>query len=96
MKTGRNAQLDIVLPMHRTSDPETSIIAARNHEKKLSERRSQVLELVRAHPGKTSGELAGLFYEKWTTLGIRVAAETPHKRLPELRVLGLVYEGRPR
>lgn len=79
--------------MARVTDPPTSHQAAKQHEEKLSERRAQVLELVRAYPGETQGELALRFHTRWPALGILVAAATPHKRLPELEKMGLVRRG---
>lgn len=58
---------------------------------KLSQRKRQVLELVSDYPGKTHGELASLFFARHRELGLLCAAETPHKRLPELEDDGLVY-----
>lgn len=85
----------------RTSDPETSHQAAAQVAPKLSKRRRQVLYLVRMFSGRTSGEISVLMYQKHGKHGggnlpIRVAVETPHKRLPELAELGLVRRGRAR
>lgn len=82
-----------LFPMARVTDPTTSHQAAEQHEEKLSERRAQVLELVRDYPGSTQGELALRFHTRWPALGILVAAATPHKRLPELEKLGRVRRG---
>lgn len=95
-------QLDITFPMVRNTDPETSRDAAKKHAAKgLSERRRQVLSLVREFPGSTQGELARMFFHKYggsirpqfNELSITVCAATPHKRLPELEALGLVRRG---
>lgn len=91
-----NDQLGLVLPMARRDDPETSHNAADRQAGKLSERRAEVLQLVRERPGRTSGELARLLFARNQTLGIRQCAETPHKRLPELVKLGYVRRGEPR
>lgn len=77
------------IPMARSSDPATSHEAAARY--RLSKRRRQVLRLVREHPGSTAGELSAAFYA--TGVSIRLAAETPHKRLPELETLGFVRRG---
>ena len=58
---------------------------------KLAQRKRQVLELVSDFPGRTHGELAALFFSRYRELGLLCAAETPHKRLPELEDDGLVY-----
>lgn len=88
----------IVFPMAKKSDPDTSHLAASQHLAALSKRRAQVLNLVTAFPGRTSGELSAIAYsdKSWGMYGIRTAAETPHKRLPELEKLGLVLRGRTR
>lgn len=83
---------NITYPMARRSDPDTSHEAAKKHQPKLSKRRQQVLSLVRQHPGLTSGELAHKFFHTYD-VPIRTAAETPHKRLPELESLGYVTRG---
>ena len=79
-----------LFPMSRTSDPETSKRAADQHVMRLSERRAQVLHVLTYYPGSTSGELGRAFLSAYPELGIRCAAETPHKRLPELEKMGLV------
>jgi hypothetical protein len=84
-----------VFPMARKSDPETSHLAAEQHVHKLSNRRWQVYTLVHQHPGRTSGELSRLFFDNHD-VSIRTAAETPHKRLPELESLGYVVRGERR
>ncbi len=88
--------LELPFDMHRRTDPRTSRVAAKRHEPKLSERRRQVLELVRDNPDSTSGEIARAFAERHKHLSIRVAATTPQKRLPELEKLGCVIRRRPR
>ena len=91
------SQLDLRLPMARKTDPDTSHEAADKHEGVLSERRLQVLSLVKAYPGATSGELARLMFSKLGgSLSIRSCVETPHKRLPELLRLGYVRMGAKR
>ena len=83
--------------MARAQDPNTSHAAALTHTgTKLSERRKQVYDLVGAHPGKTSGELGRLMFAAHPDLPMRVSAETPHKRLPELEKLGLIERGERR
>ena len=84
-------QLDIDYRPVRRTDPLSSHLGAQN--KKLSRRRQQVLDLVKAHPGATSGELSRYMLERHPDLPIRTCAETPHKRLPELESLGLVKRG---
>lgn len=79
----------------RLSDPATSHVAAIRHQASLSERRAQVLFLVRKFPGLTSGELSRRMYEEFS-LPLRTCAETPHKRLPELEESGHVKRGRAR
>lgn len=88
----------MVFPMARNSDPMTSHQAAEAHVPKLSERRRQTLSCVADFEGMTSGELARAFYHKYGKkrerpegLPIRTCVETPHKRLPELEALGLVF-----
>lgn len=83
-------------PIARNTDPETSQAAAAKIEGKLSERRRQTLELVKANPDKTSGELGLLFLEKHRRLGSRVCILTPHRRLGELERLHYVTRGEPR
>jgi len=79
--------------MRRTTDPDTSHAAAIRHAAtNLSKRRQQVLELVAANEGRTQGELARLMLSVYH-LPINICAATPHKRLPELERLGLVYRG---
>ena len=87
-------RLDHPFPMARSTDPETSHQATRDY--KLSERRLQVLKILADHPGLTSGEISRYFYRRHQALGIRCAAETPHKRLPELEVMDLVLRCAPR
>lgn len=84
-------------PMARTSDPFTSKLAAAQYTAsgKLGKRQAQVLRLVVLYDGRTSGELSRYFYHKYSG-SIKCAAETPHKRLPELERQGLVYKGEPR
>lgn len=86
--------LDYSFPTARDSDPETSHQGMEGYN--LTERRLQVLSLLSEYPGTTSGELAGYFYKKHPGLGIRCAAETPHKRLPELEIMDLVVRCEPR
>ncbi len=79
--------------MFRKTDPITSQKAAINLQAsgKLSERRTQVYDLVAAHPGWTHGELAVQMYKDLPHLGMRCCAETPHKRLKELEALQMVF-----
>ena len=81
-------QLDIDYRPARRTDPLSSHLGARNE--KLSRRRQQVLDLVKANRGSTSGELSRNMLQRHPDLPIRTCAETPHKRLPELESLGLV------
>lgn len=88
---------DNATAMARRSDPATSHAAARRHiDTNLSERRQQVLGLVTRFPGCTSGEYARHMFAVYPELPLRVIAETPHKRLPELEALGLVRRGEQR
>ena len=88
----------------RNTDPETSHKAERTHTLgKRAERARQVLRLVDRFPNRTSGELSAEWYElsqnKYDfeyTEGIRICAETPHKRLPDLEQMGLVERGATR
>ena len=82
--------LDYKGPLARNTDPDESFIAALKASKNLSTRRAQVLHLVLTNPFRTSGELSRIMIDKYPDLPVRVAAETPHKRLPELEVLGHV------
>ena len=84
-------QLDIDYRPARRTDPLSSHLGARNE--KLSRRRQQVLDLVKANRGSTSGELSRNMLQRHPDLPIRTCAETPHKRLPELEALGLVRRG---
>lgn len=79
-------------PIARTSDPDTSHRAGERHTKlgKRAERARQVLDLLHHNPDRTAGELSVLFWRENKRLGIRVAAATPHKRLPDLEKKGLV------
>lgn len=88
--------LDPAIRLARRTDPETSHLAAAEHVGKLSQRRHQTLLIVQWYPGRTSGELARLFALHFPNFPIRVAVETPHKRLPELAAEGLVFRGRVR
>lgn len=87
-------KLDHPYPMARNTDPETSHQATRGYN--LSERRLQVLQILGDHPGLTAGEISRYFYRRHVRLGIRCAAETPHKRLPELETMDLVLRCAPR
>ena len=89
-KRTMSAQAISAYRLARKTDPVSSHIGARN---KLSGRRQQVLDLVKAHPGATSGELSRHMLRRYPDLPIRTCAETPHKRLPELESLGLVRRG---
>ena len=84
-------QLDIDYRPARRTDPLSSHLGARNE--KLSRRRQQVLDLVKANRGSTSGELSRNMLQRHPDLPIRTRADTPHKRLPELESLGLVKRG---
>ena len=75
---------------------DTSYQAWVQHQPKVSERRGQVLWIVQENPGLTSGEMARSFHQAFPTLSIRVAVETPHKRLPELEKMGMVVRGAQR
>ncbi len=78
--------------MYRHTDPPTSKQAADELRAtgKLGERQQQVLAVVRSHPGRTHGEIAGLMLKYYPDLGILCCAESPHKRLPELEQRGFV------
>lgn len=81
----------------RVTDPETSHIAeARMRgDGTLSLRRAQVLRLISKHPLSTSGEIGVLMERQHPSIG-HSASPAPHKRLPELRKLGLVWSGEKR
>lgn len=76
-------------PIARTDDPETSHRAAEAviSSGKRDRQASEVLRLLRIHPGVTSAELAQRTY-----VGRYVTA----RRLPELERLGRVKRGAPR
>lgn len=89
------SQSDLFAPAARSSDPDTAKQSDARHTKlgKRAERARQVLDLIHRHPDLTSGELSNHFWHENKALGIRVAAETPHKRIPDLKRLGLVEAG---
>lgn len=89
-------EIQTELPLYRRSDPLTSKEGGERHRDKLPTRRRQVYDLVTDYPGRTGGELSRLMYARHSELPIRIAAETPHKRLHELEKLGYVRRGPPR
>lgn len=92
-----SSQSEIHFPMARNTDPKTSHDAAEHHRQtNLGKRRNQTLDLVKSSQGNTAGEYGRQFFETHPELPIRVAAQTPQKRLPELEKLGLVRRGEPR
>lgn len=87
----------IETPASRSTDPDTSHIAESRmgQDGKLSLRRAQVLRLISKYPLSTSGELGALMEQHHPSIGLS-ASPAPHKRLPELRRLGLVWSGEKR
>lgn len=79
----------------RITDPETSRKAERAHTKlgTRSKRAKQVLDLLHFHPDATAGELSRAMLSRHPDLPFTVCAETPHKRLSDLRSLGLAEKG---
>ncbi len=73
----------------RRTDPVTSYIAAREAEKsgRAASQRAICLAQVNAHPGQTAAEIAS-----YTGL----ERHAPSRRLPELRDMGLIVNGKPR
>jgi hypothetical protein len=87
-------QSDIFSPASRNSDPITSHkaegiinLGAR------AVRMAQVLELIKGHPGATTGELSRHMLSDHPELPVRVAVESPHKRTKDLEDKGLVVRG---
>ena len=78
---------------HRT-DPDTSVIAARSQESRLSPMRAAVLQLFVEHPeGLTSSEVAFLYSQYQASRGWPVAlAATPIKRKSDIAKLGLIVQ----
>lgn len=78
-------------PITRATDPSTSHAAAKKHEQtKLGERQWQVLSLVLSDPDLTNGEYARLMVQRYPHLPIKIAVETPHKRLSDLHHKGFI------
>ena len=78
-------------PISRRNDPDTSKAAeARQNLGPRARRPKQILSLVRRHPRRTSGEYARIFVRENPGEPIKVAAETPHKRISDLDKKGLV------
>jgi len=80
----------------RRDHPSTSHSAGRKVSLKLTQRRSEVLEVLRSHNGYTASELGREFYFMYPDRGMKLAANTPSLRLKELETLGLVERGKPR
>jgi hypothetical protein len=79
--------------LRRNTDPVSSHLAAEKYAPKLSERRQQVLTLVKMSPGLTCDEYSRLMVIQYPELPLRIAISTPQKRLSELESLGLVRKG---
>jgi len=63
---------------------------------KRAHRCRQVLQLIVDMPGSTTGELARQMVTKHPELPIACAVESPHKRVTDLEVKGLVARGETR
>lgn len=74
-------------PLWHKSDPETSKEAAAKHREQAQTNLKLVVEKVRAYPGRTSGELAGL-------LGMDLAEV--RRRLSDAKAATLVTNGSAR
>ncbi len=85
-------QDDLFPPIARDTDPETSHRAARLHTLtgKRAKRMRQVLALVVQYPGHTAHEYGNLMIKAYPDLPVLTCITTPHKRLSDLRQLGLV------
>ena len=85
----RQLTFDDLPPRSRTTDPNTSHKAEREmrQSEHLGTQLAEVLELVRAHPGWTTRELAG---------GDQGAKHRYSRRLSDLKRLGHVKSGWPR
>lgn len=95
---GINGEEDMLEPMARESDPQTSHDAAERHTVlgKRAERSRQVLALIATHPGSTTGELSRYMFDKHPDLPMRTCAESPHKRAGELERHDLASRGEKR
>ena len=83
--------IDDVHRMYRRNDPDTSKQAAQElaFSGGLGERQQQVLRILVEYPTHTHAELAAEMYRQYPQMGIICCAESPHKRLPELKRKGL-------
>lgn len=78
-------------PIARNTDPATSHQAAdRYNRSKRGERQRQVLLIVDKYPELTNGEYARRMLEHYPQLPVKIAVETPHKRLSDLQSKGWV------
>jgi len=85
-------QLDLLdPPISRRHDPDTSKDAEdKQNLGPRAVRQREVLGLVGRNPRKTAGELARIYVHENPRISIKVAAETPHKRISDLMHKGLV------
>jgi hypothetical protein len=74
--------------LSRTGGPSTSVAAAKTITRELASLHRAVIDMVRAHPGKTAAELA-VQDKSWDSRRIG-------RRLPELEELGYLRRGEPR
>ena len=78
-------------PISKRRDPVTSKIAEfRQDQGKRQKRLSQVLMLVGQFPDQTGGEYGELMRAAHTQLPMKVALDTPAKRISDLLAKGLV------
>lgn len=78
-------------PAARSTDPGTSHQAEERHNLTArAERQRQVLRLVQRFPDKTNGEYARLMIQEYPELPVKVAVETPHKRLSDLHTKKMI------
>jgi len=73
----------------RRTDPQTSHVAAKNVERSggAKDQRSKCLEIVKGNPNLTAAEIA---------VKAGMERHVPSRRLPELREMGLVVNGKAR
>ena len=76
--------------MARTNDPITSKQGALDAKPRLAKSYRIMLAICALYPNRTSGEYSLELYRTRILGSIRSAAETPHKRLPEMERQGLV------
>jgi len=79
-------QLELSWANYRTTDPETSKLAAIGVEEMgiAATHRAMCLRAVESNPGRTAAEIAVL---------CTLERHVPSRRLPELRALGLIRNG---